>query len=278
MKAVSVFGISLPLLALAVALPASAASAAAAGGAPAAPPMSAAPGPFSRLGFEGGVGVGGINMQAATNISSHLNLRAVGNYFTYNVNNVTISGGGSSGAKVSGKLNFAEMGVDVDYYPWANHGFRISPGVTFLNQNAISASGAASPGSSITLNGTKYYSEQANPMNVNANLGLNLHPQTFSITTGWGNMIPHNGGHWAFPVELGAIFTGSPTLGLVLTGYGCTTQSDYSINGPSCVNMASNANAQTALNAQIAKYKSDLNVLQVYPVLTFGVSYNFRIR
>jgi hypothetical protein len=91
-------------------------------------------------------------------------------------------------------------------------------------------------------------------------------------------MIPRRGGHWAVPFELGAIFTGAPTLGMGLTGFGCTNQADYTISGPSCVNMATNTSAQTNLNAQIAKYKSDLNVLQVYPVMSVGLSYSFKIR
>jgi hypothetical protein len=34
----------------------------------------------------------------------------------------------------------------------------------------------------------------------------------------------------------------------------------------------------TDLQAQIAKYKSDLNPLQVYPIFSFGLGYNFHIR
>jgi hypothetical protein len=240
--------------------------------------MSGPPEPFSRLALEGGIGVGGINMQAAVEANRYLNIRGIGNYFTYTVNNVKIGGSGSSGSNVSGKLNFAEAGVAVDFYPFPNHGWRLSPGVTFYNENGVSATGAMATGSSITLGSTKYYSEAANNMNLNANLGLNAHKEAFTMTTGWGNMIPRRGGHLAFPVEIGAIFTGVPTVGLGITGYGCTVQSDAAINGESCVNMATNATAQTNLNSQISKYQSDLNVLKVYPIMSAGVSFNFSIR
>ncbi len=249
---------------------------------PASPMAKAAkytpPEPFSRLALEGGLGIGGINMQAAVEANRYLNIRGIGNYFSYSVNNFKVGGSGSSGANVSGKLNLAEAGIALDYYPWPNHGFRLSPGVTLYNGNAASASGVMAAGSSITLASTKYYSEAANPMNINASVGLNTHKQTFTVTTGWGNMISRKGGHWAFPFELGAIFTGSPTVGLDLTGYGCTVQSDAAINGESCVNMATNAPAQTNLSSQVAKYKNDLNSLKVYPILSSGVSYNFNIR
>ena len=98
------------------------------------------------------------------------------------------------------------------------------------------------------------------------------------MTTGWGNMISRKGGHWAVPVEVGAAFTGVPTLGMNLTGYGCTVKSDAATNGESCVNMATNATAKSNLASQVATYQKDLNVLQVYPIFSVGLSYNFRIR
>ena len=269
---------SLLVLALTAVSSASAAAVPAAGQSPA-PVATASPAPFTRLAFEGGIGIGGINMQAATNINRYLNVRATGNYFSYTLTNVKVGGGsGSNGVNVNGNLHFATLDLSADYYPFPSHGFRVSPGLTLLNQNAISASGAGSTGTSLTLGSQKYYSEAANPLNMNASVGLNTHPQTFSISTGWGNMISRSGGHWAFPVELGAIITGTPTVKLNLTGFACTSQTDAAINGPSCVNMATNSTAQSNLNAQIAKYQNDLNPLKVWPILSFGVSYNFKIR
>jgi hypothetical protein len=249
----------------------------------AAPPVAkaskyASPEPFSRLALSGGIGLGGINMQAAVEANRYLNIRGIGNYFTYSVNNVKINGNnGSNGVDVSGKLNFAEAGLALDYYPWPNHGFRLSPGLTLYNANGVSASGVATSGTSITLGSQKYYSDSVNPMSVSANLGLNTHKQAFTMTTGWGNMLSRRGGHWSFPFELGAIFTGAPTVGLNITGSACTNQADAATNGPSCVNMATNTTAQSNINAQISKYKSDVNPLQVWPIFSFGVAYNFNI-
>jgi len=241
-------------------------------------PRYAEPEPFSRLAFSAGVGLGGINLQTAVEANRYLNVRGIGNVFSYSVNNVKINGNnGSNGVDVSGKLNFASMGVALDYYPFPSHGFRLSPGLMLYNQNGASASGVASPGSSITLGSQQYYSDFANPMSVTANLGLNAHRQAFTLTTGWGNMISRSGGHLSFPFELGAIFTGAPTVNLTLAGNACLSQADANDNGPSCVNMASNAIAQTNLNAQIAKYESDLNALKVWPILSFGVAFNFGI-
>jgi hypothetical protein len=248
--------------------------------------VSESPAPFSRLALSGGIGLGGINMQAAVNANRYLNIRGVGNYFSYSVNNIKVGGSGSSGSDVSGTLNFAEGGVALDYFPWPNHGFRLSPGVTFYNQNGASATGAMAPGSSITLGSDKFYSEAANPIELNAKLGLNTHKQAFTMTTGWGNLISRKGGHFSVPFEIGAIFTGAPTLGLNITGYGCDSKSDAQNNvAANCVNMSGttslpgySGSPQSDIAAQIAKYQKDLNPLKVYPILSIGIGYNFKIR
>jgi hypothetical protein len=236
------------------------------------------PAPFSRLGLSVGVGAMGINMQAAVEANRHLNIRGIGNYFSYTVNNIKVSGGnGANGVNASASLNFATAGVALDYYPWPNHGFRLSPGVMLYNQNVISASGTSSTGNSITLNSTKYYADSVNPFSLNPRLGLNTHQQAFIATMGWGNLISRRGGHFSVPFEIGAVFTGVPTLALNITGNGCLNQADAATNGPSCVNMATNSNAQAAIAAQIAKYQSDLNPLKAFPILSIGIGYNFRL-
>ena len=229
--------------------------------------------PFSRFALGGGISLMGVNLQAATNVNQYLNLRGTGNVFNYTENNITVSN-----FNLNGKVNFATAGASLDYYPFPTHGFRLSPGVIFSNQNQISASATGTAGSDIKLNGIEYFTdtgEGATPMAVNANLGLNARQQAFTLTTGWGNMIPRKGGHWSFPFEIGAAFTGVPIINVGVAGDACTISSDAGINGESCVNMATNTGAQSALNAQIAKYKSDLNPLQVYPIFSFGVSYGF---
>jgi hypothetical protein len=118
---------------------------------------------------------------------------------------------------------------------------------------------------------------------VNASLGLNTHKQAFSMTTGWGNMIPRKSDDtvWSritFPFEIGAVFTGVPTINMNLSGYACANQADAATNGPSCVNMATNTTAQNDLITQLNKWKSDLNPLKVYPIFSFGVAYEFHTK
>ena len=237
------------------------------------------PAPFSRLAFSGGIGSMGINMQAAVNASRFFNIRGTGNYFGYNVTNVTINnGGGSNGISVSGNLKFATAGASLDIYPFPNHGFRLSPGAVFYNQNRATAAGATAPGSSFTFGSQTYYSDEVDPLNLAASLGLNKQKTAFSMTTGWGNLIPRRGGHFSFPFEIGAIFTGAPTIGFNATGNACLTQADAADNGPTCQNMATNPQAQANIAAQVAKYQKDLNVVPVYPIVSFGIGYNFKVR
>lgn len=232
--------------------------------------------PFSRFALGGGISLMGVNLQAATNLERHLNLRGTGNVFSYTANNITVSN-----FNLDGKVNFATAGVSLDYYPFPTHGFRLSPGAMLFNQNEITANAIGTAGSNISLNQVKYYADTATgvtPLTMNGTLGLNAHKQAFTMTTGWGNMIPRKGGHWSFPFELGAAFTGEPTINVGLSGFGCTVQSDATINGESCVEMSTNTGAISDLNSQVAKWKSDLNSLQVYPIFSFGVSYAFHTK
>lgn len=228
--------------------------------------------PFSRVGIGVGVSLMGVNMSAATNLNRYINVRGTGNFFNYNVDNIS-----TNGFNVGAKLNFATAGASVDLYPFPNHGFRLSPGVMLYNQNEITASGTVERGTDITLNDQDYYSSNTDPMTVNAKLGLNTNKKAFTMTTGWGNMISRKGGHFSFPFEIGAVFTGVPTINMSLTGSACTDPGQTQ-----CAALNSSAeiasDVQTNLNAQIAKWKSDLDPLKVYPIFSFGMAYNFRIR
>jgi hypothetical protein len=231
--------------------------------------------PFSRLALGGGVGVSGVNLQAATNVNRHLNLRGYGNVLNYTANNISVSD-----FNLDAKIDFSSAGASLDYYPFPTHGLRLSPGVQFYNGNQITGNAVGTRGSDIKLNNYDYYSETALPLTVNAKLGLNRRQQAFTLTTGWGNTVSRKGGHWSFPFELGAAFTGTPIVNVSLTGYACDTrEAAATAKGASvdCYNMATNSEAQSNLTTQVNKWKSDLNPLKVYPIFSFGASYAFLI-
>jgi len=233
-------------------------------------------GPVSRYALAGAISPLGIQLQAVTNITGHINFRATGNYFSYS-DNFT-----SNGISANAKLNLQSAGASIDLYPF-RRGFRISPGVLVTNQNRLSAATNVPAGSSFTLNDTTYYSANANavtgatPIVGTAALGLHTSRPAFSITAGWGNTA-RGDGHWSFPVDIGVAFIGAPNLTASLTGWACLDQAQTM-----CSNLADPANpiaaqVQSNLNTQIAKWTSDLNPLKTYPILSAGVAYSFRVR
>ncbi len=224
--------------------------------------------PFSRLALGGGISLMGVNLQAATNINRYLNLRGYGNIFNYSINNLS-----TNGFEVNGKLNMATAGTSLDYYPFPAHGLRLSPGILFYNQNEATATIAAAGGTSFKLNDVEYYSAPGNPVEGTASVGFNTRSPAFTITSGWGNMISRRGGHWSFPFELGAAIVGSPSVNMALKqGQVCNS------SGQGCMNVVGNTILNDNLQAQIAKYRSDLNPLTVYPIFSFDAAYSFHIR
>lgn len=224
--------------------------------------------PLSRLAFGGGVSAMGVNMQVATNLNRYLNARGTGNFFDYTVSNINVNG-----FDVTGKVNLATGGAGVDYYPFPDHGLRLSAGAMFYNQNAVSANVTVTGGTKLTLNNVDYYASTLSPITGTGGVGLHTLSPAPTVTIGWGNMIPRKGEHWSFPFEIGAAMIGTPAVNLGLTsGLACD------VNGKNCVNVVTDPTLNANLQAQIAKYKSDLDPLRFYPIVSFGVSYSFKIR
>lgn len=226
--------------------------------------------PFSRFGLAGGISPLGINLQGAVNVNRFMNVRGVGNFFNYSVNNISVSG-----FNVNGKLNFATAGVSLDVFPWPNHGFRISPGALFYNQNSVSATIVATGGTSFTLNNSTYYSSTSSPVTGTGGLSLHANNPAPTVTLGWGNLISRTGGHWSVPFEIGAAMIGRPVPSMALTGGQVCDNAQGTLN---CQNVVGYAQLNSNLQAQLVKYQNDLQPLRFYPILSVGVGYSFPIR
>jgi hypothetical protein len=225
--------------------------------------------PFSHLAFGGGSSSLGFDLAVATNLNRYMNLRATGNVFQFSLNNLNVSD-----FNVGMNLNMASAGASLDVYPFPNHGFRLSPGVLFMNQNQGTGTFAAKGGSSFTLNNVTYYSSATDSVEGSGSLGLHSQSPAFTVTTGWGNIIPRRENkHLSFPFEIGAAFIGAPTLNVALTsGEVCSSVGAY------CVNVATDQPLQNNLQEQVVKYRNDLNPLKTFPIISGGVAYSFRIR
>lgn len=224
---------------------------------------------FSRASVGAGISPLGIGLQVSTDVNEHLNLRGIGNIFNYSANFTT------SGIPVNASLTLGSGGVMADYYP-THLGLRLSGGALFVNQNGASGTASIPGGNNFTLNHQTYYSASANPLNGTGSLALNTTKPSGIVTLGWGNHVKRSG-HWTVPFEIGAVFDGSPKVNLALTGTACidpgqTECTDISANTPIAQQFQSN------LSAQIAKWNSDLNALQAYPVISIGIAYSWQTK
>jgi hypothetical protein len=232
--------------------------------------------PFSRMAIGTGASPMGVRLQVATNLNDHLNLRTYGSMFDYTLNFTT------SGIDSTAKLSLASAGAALDLYPF-HAGFRISPGALFYNQNRFNASANVAGGTSFTLNNQTFYSANTNsatgatPVTGNALLNLHTSRPAFTITTGWGNMIPREGSHWSFPFEIGAAFIGDPALNVNLGGWVCADQAQTQCASLQSTNPIA-VSAQSNLQTQVAKWNNDLSPLKTYPIISGGIAYSFRIR
>jgi hypothetical protein len=234
-------------------------------------------GPFSHFAIGGSFNTLGPGIQITTNLADHFNLRATGNTFRYSTTFNT------NGFDANAKLSMTNASLAADIYPF-HKGFRVSPGVMVLNNNRIAANAVAAGGTSFTFDDTTYYSATANaatgatPLTVSGGLGLNTSKPAFTLTTGWGNTIPRNGNHWSFPFEVGAAFVGAPSVNMTLAGWACQDQAQTQCGDVTDTTNTTSQDIQTSLAAQITKWKSDLDPLKTYPILSFGVAYSFPVR
>lgn len=155
-------------------------------------------------------------------------------------------------------LNLFNVSTLADYHPWKNGGFRLTGGLVFQDNN-IEGTGKAKNGGKININGVDYdTTTQLTSVKAKVSLGNSVAPY---LGIGWGNAVKP-GKHWGFSTSLGVMFAGSPKV--VLTpefGPGATPDLKEKINNN--------------IEAERKKQESDLNWLNIYPVFSLGVSYQF---
>jgi len=225
---------------------------------------------FSRMSVGAGLSPLGIGLQVSTDLNAHFNLRGIGNFYGYSANFTT------SGIPVTASLTLGTGGVMADYYP-THLGFRLSGGLLFINQNGASATASIPGGNNFTLSSQTYYSSNVNPLHGTGSLALNSTKPGGLVTIGWGNHVKR-GGHWTVPFEIGAAFVGSPKVKMALSGSACTDQAQTM-----CTDIGNPTNPialqfQSNLNSQIAKWNSDLNALEAYPIISIGIAYSWQTK
>jgi hypothetical protein len=218
--------------------------------------------PFSKIAVGVTAGTLGVGLEVATPLSRRTNLRVDSHFFNYAQ---TLS---QDGVSYSGTLRLRDFRASYDFYPFGGS-FRLSGGVAVYNQFNVRAATSVPSNQTITLNDVDYYSSASDPLRGNATVAFG-HKVAPTLTLGWGNAIPRSGRHLAFPVEIGAAFTGTPTFDLAMIGSGCETQ-----DAATCQPIATNAGFQSNLNAERKKISNDIEPLRFYPILNVGVTYRF---
>jgi len=216
--------------------------------------------PFSRFAIGAKIGTFGWGGQIATPLTRRLTLRGGADFFNFGY------GLTSDGTNYYASMHLKSGTAQVDVYPFRHSSFHISPGVLIFKSN-VAATMNIPGGSTFTENDTDYTSDPSDPVTGNGavTFGRSIMP---ALTIGFGNMITRRENkHWSAPFEIGAAYTGHYTLGVNLTGSACQAgQGCGSVNDPSI---------QANVVAETNKINEDLKRIQIYPIITSGVSYRF---
>jgi hypothetical protein len=233
---------------------------------------------FTRMGVGFDIGPLGIGFKTAINLNHFFDLRATGYKFSYNSPQTNIDG-----FNAFAHLNLSSATTSLDYYPFGSI-LRISGGLQLYNGNEFSANSDVAPGTSFSLGNQTYYSDKADsatgstPLVGSGKLGLHTNSVAPTVSFGFGSFVPRSERHWSFPSEFGVTFMGAPTVDVNVNGWVCL---DSKLKN--CSNIGDPTNQVTVqfnhdLQTQVAKWRKDVSVVTVYPILSYGVMYSFNIR
>ena len=206
------------------------------------------------------IGLLGAGAELAARVNHHSNVRAGFNVLGYS------RSFDKDGINYDGHLSFRTFEAHYDYFPWAGS-FHISGGLLDYIGNPITANALVPGGSSFTLGGQQYYSENGTPASASGRVNFNQVSPT--VTFGWGNLVRENH-HFSFPVELGVAFQGSPKSTLNLSGNVCTDQLQTN-----CFNAATDPTVQANVLSEETKLNKSMKPFKFYPIISFGFGYKF---
>ena len=187
------------------------------------------------------IGTNGPGASISIPVSSNLNVRVAGNYFSYPWETETdFEGDGNSSTRVAfetdAKLQF--VGGLLDWHPGAGS-FRLTAGAF---HNGLAGNGNLHFVEPYTVNGRTYTPEEIGELDIAIDFDSKIAPY---VGLGFGNAINSRIG---FAMDLGAMYVGSPAV----------TMSGDGMLEPT---------AQEA-----SQIEENLNWVKVYPVFSIGLS------
>jgi hypothetical protein len=195
---------------------------------------------FNRFAVGVNAGTTGFGGDVTTNIINGLNFRVgyntLGLSFTEDIED-------DPDIRVDGSLAMSSISFLVDYYPFKK-GFQITAGLVVNN---FDFDADVTPTSTYKMDDKVFQPERLGTLAANLNYGNNLVPY---MGIGFGNAL-REGGRLTFNLQLGAMYSGAPTLSMSGTGM----------------------IAPTANHAQ--SFNEGLSVFEWFPVLNLGLAYRF---
>lgn len=199
----------------------------------------ASPVALADLGLGVKAGTLGLGVEGTIGLTTGLNLRAGLNSFSYNYSD------SASGVNYDVDLDLKSYALLLDWHPFAGS-FKLTAGV-LSNGNGATMSGT--PTGSVTIGNTTYPASAVGQLHGE----VDFKSAAPYVGIGWGNAAGKARG-LGVGFEIGVLFQGAPEVTLTSTNP---------------------AVSQNDLDAEAREIEDDLSGFKSYPVISFGLSYQF---
>lgn len=207
--------------------------------------ISKAEGTRSGRGLTAKIGTLGVGGEFSLGFSDKLSTRFGINAYNYKYTAT------SSELNYDFKLQLQSASIMADWYPFEGH-FRTSGGLLY-NNNKLDLIAVPTSGS-YTINSVDYTTSQISSLQG----AMSFKKAAPYLGIGWGNPVAENKG-WGLVSDFGVMFQGQPKTSL-------TANCNPSPCDPSI---------QSNLDAENAKLENDLSNFKLWPVVSFGISYQW---
>jgi hypothetical protein len=220
--------------------------------------------PFTRMGYDSHIGIGGIGFDIATPLFRKFNLRSGADFFSYTADFQ------EQGANIGASLRMRTAHANLDWFPFGAR-FRLNPLLVFSNNNRIEATALIPAGSTITLNGQNFISSHSDPLHGAGS--IDFRKVSPGLTLGFGNVVPRDHrSHISVPIEAGFYYVGQPRLNLNFSGSACDPTMPATIG---CEAVDKDSGFMQDLAAFTARNNRNLSYASFFPVFSVGLGYSF---
>jgi hypothetical protein len=197
----------------------------------------------AQIAIGGSIGTTGGSVEAQMQLTSTVQIRGGYNYLQYGVDDTF------DDIAYDGDLDLSTFGAFIDLRPFANS-FIVTAGAYFGDK---SLDLSATPTANVEIGNQTFTPAQVGTLNGSADLE-DVAP---FVGIGWDTTFQGSG--MGFKINAGAMFTGSPDVGLTSTGG----------------SLSNDANFQNQLAIEEQNLEDDIDDYKVYPVIQAGLTFAF---